>query len=135
MPKPTDLKFLRALENGEIPNHSFRHRDHLRAAWLYVHLRGAIEAERAMLETIRRFATLTGHAAKFHVTLTVVWVRLVAAHVAHHRDKAFDDLIELDGRLLDKDLPLRFYSPDVLFSTRARTQWVEPDVRALPAVA
>ncbi|HME82301.1 MAG TPA: hypothetical protein VKF82_09520 [Candidatus Eremiobacteraceae bacterium] len=86
-----------------------------------------------MIETIRRFAAHHGHAPKFHFTLTALWVRLVAAHVADHPDAAFDELIDLDNRLLDKDLPLRFYSRAQLFSEHARASWVEPDVRPLPA--
>jgi hypothetical protein len=129
----SDNSFLYALETGAIPNHAFHHRDHLRAAWLYVRQRGATDAEQAMLETIRRFASLHGHASKFHFTLTAVWVKLVAAHATRHVEATFDELLNLDARLLDKNLPLRFYSPDVLFSERARSRWVEPDVRALPA--
>ena len=128
-----DEGFLHALETGGIPNHAFHHRDHLRAAWLYVRQRGAPDAERAMLETILHFVSLHGHASKFHHTLTVLWVKLVAAHVTHHVDATFDELLDLDGRLLDKNLPLRFYSAGVLFSESARARWVEPDVRALPS--
>jgi hypothetical protein len=128
-----DDGFLHALETGTIPNHAFHHRDHLRAAWLYVRKRGAGDAERTMLETIRHFASLHGHASKFHHTLTVVWVKLVAAHATQHMDATFDELLNLDGRLLDKELPLRFYSAGVLFSESARARWVEPDVRALPS--
>jgi hypothetical protein len=131
----SDLAFLDALEKAVIPNHAFRHRDHLRAAWLYIRERGSRGAEEAMLLTIRRFATAHGHAGKFHHTLTAAWVRLVAAHVAEHDDASFEDLIALDERLLDKDLPLRFYSRELLFSARARAQWVDPDREALPGAA
>jgi|SRR5271165_1520179 len=127
-----DHAFLRALETGTIANHAFHHRDHLRAAFLYVRARGPKGAEQAMLDTIRHFAAHHGHAPKFHFTLTALWVRLVAAHAAEHPDAAFDELIALDGRLLDKDLPLRFYSRTQLFSERARASWIEPDVRPLP---
>ena len=127
-----DREFLHALESARIPNHAFHHRDHLRAAWLYIRARGAHEAEAAMLETIARFAAAHDHGPKFHHTLTAVWVRLVAAHIAEHREASFDELLALDERLLDKQLPLLFYSSGVLFSDRARAQWVDPDVRALP---
>jgi hypothetical protein len=132
---PTDSAFLDALEKAGIPNDAFRHRDHLRAAWLCIRQQGAAGAEEAMLSIIRRFATAHGHAGKFHYTLTVAWVRLVAAHVVQHNDVTFEELIALDGRLLDKDLPLRFYSRDLLFSARAREQWVNPDREALPGTA
>lgn len=130
-----DKAFLQSLEAGAIPNQAFRHRDHLKAAFLYVRLRGAAGAEQAMLETIRRFAEAHGHAPKFHFTLTAVWVKLVAAHARQHPKATFDELIGLDARLLDKDLPLRFYSDAVLFSERARSTWVDPDLRALPHAA
>lgn len=130
---PQDKAFLQSLETGALANHALHHRDHLKAAFLYVRSRGAAQAEQAMLHTIRRFAKAHGHAPKFHFTLTAVWVKLVAAHARQHRDVSFDELVDLDDRLLDKDLPLRFYSRAVLFSEQARSQWVDPDVRALPA--
>jgi hypothetical protein len=32
-----------------------------------------------------------------------------------------------------RDWPLRFYSPNLLFSKAARLGWVEPDLAALPS--
>lgn len=129
----SDEEFLLALETGALPNQQFRHRDHLRAAWLYVEQRGPVDATAAMLNTIRTFAAHHGHSVKFHTTMTIAWVKLVAFHARCHPNRAFTDFLEINRALLDKDLLLRFYTPTRLFSEEARLQWVEPDVRLLPA--
>jgi hypothetical protein len=130
----SDARFLRDLEAGLIANAEFGHRDHLRAAWAYLQQEGFPNAIAVMERTIRRFAAHHGHERKFHVTLTVAWVNLVAAHAACHRDTAFEDFIAANGELLDKNLTLRFYSRERLFSDAARTRWIEPDVRSLPRI-
>ena len=37
-----------------------------------------------------------------------------------------------DVALLDRETPLRFYSPGRLWSDEARAGWVEPDLQPLP---
>jgi hypothetical protein len=128
----SDAAFLEALESGQIANSSFKHRDHLRAAWLYVKRDGPENAVHSMERTIKDFAARHGHERKFHLTLTVAWVKLVGAHVAWHDRATFDEFISLNERLLDKDLPLLFYSREKLYSELARSQWIDPDLCVLP---
>ena len=71
----------------------------------------AVAADR-MASALQTFARAAGHGEKYHHTLTVVWVHLVA-------------------RLLDQQLPLAYYSRDRLFSAEARERWVEPDRQPL----
>ena len=132
MMSESDARFLSALEACQIPNADFRHRDHLRAAWLYVTCAGSSRAVKLMERTIRRFAAYHGHVDKFHATLTAAWVKLVAAHVEFHACPTFDAFIDHNSKLLDKDLPLQFYSRTALFSDRARVRWVDPDLQNLP---
>ena len=128
----SDALFLSALERCSIPNHLFRHRDHVRVAWLYITRDGPEQATSAMQRAIQRFARHQGHQHKFNVTLTVLWVRLVAAHAAHHRCLTFDEFAETNAALLDKDLVLQFYTRERLFSEAARQRWLDPDLRSLP---
>ncbi len=88
-----------------------------------------------MQRAIQRFAAHHGHERKFNLTLTVLWVKLVAAHVAHHRCPTFDDFAETNVALLDKDLVLKFYTRERLFSNAARQSWLDPDLRSLPNVS
>jgi hypothetical protein len=134
MMNQSDTAFLNALEAGKIANTNFGHRDHLRAAWLYIARDGTADAIRAMERTIRQFAAHHGEHNKFHVTLTIVWVKLVAAHVACHPQPSFDQFLAMNGELLDKNLPLRFYSRERLFSDGARSKWLGPDLRCLPDI-
>jgi hypothetical protein len=130
-----DMRFLHALETCQLPSGGFRHRDHVRAAWLYVTRDGVPAAIDAMDATIRQFAAHHGHAAKYHKTLTAAWVRLVAFHATCHPASEFEEFAATNPDLLDKALPMRFYSHERLFSPEAREGWIEPDRRALPMVA
>jgi hypothetical protein len=128
----TDAAFIQALEACSIPNHQFGHRDHIRAAWVYLQRYPLPAATRMMDQAIRRFARYHGHAEKYHNTLTVLWTRLVAVHAAAHPETVFERFIARNQELLDKWLVLRFYTRERLFSPRAREAWLDPDVRALP---
>jgi hypothetical protein len=109
----TDRAFLQAFEGGDISPAEFHHADHVRLALAYLMDSATVsEATDRMAASIRVFARVAGHEEKYHHTLTVAWVRLVA-------------------RLLDKRLPLAYYSPDRLFSNEARERWIEPDVQML----
>ena|SRR5438445_6803077 len=73
-----DSEFVRAVERCEFPKESFHHRDHIRLAWIYLRQCDRGEAERRMADTIRRFAAHHGVTDKYHETITLAWMRLVA---------------------------------------------------------
>jgi hypothetical protein len=123
----TDDEFVLAFEAGRVRNEDFRHRDHLRLAWACV--RGAPDVPRACERVsglIRRFAASCGHPEKYHETLTLFWVRLLAEVREHRGDVPFDAMIAENPGILDKDFVLRFYPRDVLFSDKARHEWIAP---------
>jgi hypothetical protein len=129
---PADEHFRLSLERCEIPNNAFRHRDHLRLAWIY--LRHDPEtAARRVGESIRRFASHWGVGRKYHETLSHAWVRIVAIAIAETPDAAdFESFVAVQPHLLDKKLPLRHYTPGRLWNDAAREGWVEPDLRPFP---
>jgi hypothetical protein len=67
---------------------------------------------------------------KYHDTITVGWVRLLATH----REVSFGDFLRDHGHKLNVDLLHRFWSPEVLASEQARSGWVPPDRQELPAL-
>jgi hypothetical protein len=109
----SDAAFARAFERGEIAAADFHHASHLRLALAYLEESTSVdEAAERMASALRRFATAAGHPEKYHHTMTVFWMRMVA-------------------RLLDKELPLTYYSRERLWSDTARSCWLEPDLRTL----
>jgi len=109
----SDRSFIRAFEQGRIAPADFHHADHLRLALAYLTDSASVaEATDRMAASLRACARAAGHEQKYHHTLTVAWVRLVA-------------------RLLDQQLPLAYYSRARLFSSDARERWIEPDLQDL----
>jgi len=128
-----DLEFVQAFEACELSNESFHHRDHIRLAWIYLQRYGELEARRHIAEAIRKFAAHHGKSDKYHETLTVAWLRLVANAMSQAPGAAsFDELTMVSPELLDKRTIEKFYSTAALSSEDARTSWVEPDLQMLP---
>jgi hypothetical protein len=122
----------RALERCEIPEDGFRHTSHLRVAWIYLTESATTDqAADRMAATLRRFAAAVGHPEKYHHTMTVFWMRRLGVEHATQPDASLDDILTHTPALLDKNLPLAYYSPGRLFSEEARASWLDPDLRPL----
>jgi hypothetical protein len=128
-----DAAFVRDFEAGVLPNAGFRHRDHVRLAWIYVRQLGPDAAEDRIVDGIRCFARRVSHEAKFHDTMTRAWLRLVAAAVAMSPQLSdYDSFAAAHGWLLDTRALETFYSAERLQSDAARHGWIEPDRQPLP---
>lgn len=129
-----DNEFVQAFMSGTLPSGQFRHRDHLRLAWLLVPRLGAEPGGAAVADGIQRFAAAHGQAAKYHETMTQFWVRLIG-HVAraHPELDHFEAFLAAFPHLLDTELPYRHWRRETMLSTEARARWVEPDLLAFPA--
>ena len=77
----SDEDFLRAFEDLSFPADLFHHREHIQVAWLYLKTIDASRAAERMSAGIRRFANHNGATQKYHHTLTLAWMRLVAAEL------------------------------------------------------
>ena len=69
----------------------------------------------------------------YHETLTLFWCRILEDFV---RKNATLTLIELCKNFLNsewssRELPFRYYTREVLFSTKARAIWVQPNLKML----
>jgi hypothetical protein len=124
----TDQAFARAFENGEITPAQFDHRAHVRVAWVYLNEGPSFDqALPRMRAAIQRFAAAAGASTKYHETITVLWMRLLAGVKARGASGELADVLLAHPALADKDLPLQYYSRDRLFCDEARAAWVEPD--------
>ena len=127
-----------AFRHCTLPKPTWTHATHLRVGAWHVHHLGEADALPALRQGIRRLNESHGVAntesTGYHETITVAYVRIIAAFLA-----SFDAAVSLDERVRelvrgpvgDRELPFRFWSREVLFSSQARLGWVEPDLGPL----
>lgn len=129
-----DLGFRAAFESGAIAPADFSHRAHVRLAYIYLAEGDAENASRRMRSAITAFLQHHGiTASKYHETLTQAWI-LAVDHFMHRSPSAScaNDFIERNPPLLDSKIMLTHYSAEMLFSAKAREEFVEPDVDPIP---
>jgi hypothetical protein len=129
----TDEDFREAFESLRIPNELFRHREHIRLAWIYSRHFPQKRALAPMVRGIQALAKHHGAAAKYHHTITVAWMRLVR-HAAL-RALAMQDFPAFAAaypHLLNPRLLEDYFSKARLQSDAARHGWLGPDLRPLP---
>lgn len=111
------------------------HEAHLAACLYLLVERPDILPERDLPAIIRRFNLSVGgvndETQGYHETITQLYVKGIRTFLARS-DPALR-LVEKVNALLQaeegrRDWPLRFYSPELLFSKEARMGWVEPDL-------
>jgi hypothetical protein len=129
----SEERFLRAFEDLSFPVQLFHHREHLRVAWLYLKSSDATRAAERMAAGIRRFANHHGATQKYHHTLTLAWMRLVAAAIVETPEGySFEQFLAAHPELHEKSFLSKYYSIKSLESAAAREGWVEPDLQPLP---
>ncbi len=124
----TDDDFLARLEDGSLPAEAFRHRDHLRAGYLYVHRLGFAGAIAAISQALRGFAAAKGKPGLYHETITVAFIALIHRHYAE--DGCGGDFVAFTSRhpdLFKPGLLERFYPPGQLTGAEAKAVFVLPD--------
>lgn len=70
----------------------------------------------------------------YHETLTRFWLLIAANFVNLNEEKSFEKTAEafINSSWASRSLALDFYNKDGLFSTKARKEWLEPDLEKLP---
>lgn len=128
------LELLRSFETGTIARDKWKHAEHLVVALCYLRedpLEGATAKMRAgILQLLHAFEVDLEKEMPYHETITVFWMRTAYAYVLMNEDLSFVEKVNGLCELYDKDHPLKFYSREILFSDRARAEYVEPDIRA-----
>lgn len=128
----TEAEFIAAVAHGHVE--PFGHREHLRLAHALLTTLPPEHAEARAEQILRSLAEHAGHPEKYHVTLTLAWMRAVA----HHMDdgpagQSFDQLLDRHPQLLRPTLLDHHYSANVLFGSAARSAYVAPDRVPIPA--
>lgn len=119
-------------ESAAISRDKWHHAEHLIIALHYVLLHDETTAAEKMRSGI--FALLESFGIDldkempYHETLTVFWIKKVAAFVKENAELPMPEMADKMISALDKDLPLRYYSRELLFSDAARRRFVSADL-------
>lgn len=133
-----DASFWRAFSARSTPVAEFGHVAHLRAGYLCL-LKfgsgGALKAMRAGLREMLMRAVEQGYdpPVGYHETITVFWLRVIAARVRPDEARDSAAFFADHPELFDKHLIAKHYSIQRLMSDAARTRFIEPDRAPLPA--
>ncbi len=132
-----DAAFLRAFEDCSLPSAEWKHRAHLKVAYLYLGRYPFEQALERVRKNIRRYnaATDTPETLErgYHETMTVAWLRLVDFTLREYGPAASaDEFLEAQEQLLNRKALRFFYSPERLVSWQAKAEFVAPDLTPLP---
>jgi len=133
----SDQEFLRAFEDCTLPFEQWKHRAHLKVAYLYPRRWPFTEALDRIRARIKRYNAATNTpeslARGYHETTTVAWMRLAHFTLCEYGQAATaDEFLDAQEQLLNRKALRFFYTRDRLISWRAKAEWVEPDLVPLP---
>jgi len=126
--------FVREFEAGTLPKARWSHHAHLVVGLWYLTQHAPDEALAMVRQRIRAYNEAQGtpntDSSGYHETLTRLYMRGIAAHLAAHAGQPLPTSLALllGSPLAEKAWPLSLYSRERLFSVAARHGWVEPDL-------
>lgn len=125
-------KIVSTFEDATVTRENWKHAEHLIVALVYLEDNDLADATEKMRTGI--FNLLTNgfgidlkKEMPYHETLTVFWMRTVCAYSLMMAGRSLTEKANGLVEKFDKDYPLRFYSRELLFSDRARSEFVEPE--------
>lgn len=132
-----DTEFLQAFENCTLPSAEWKHRAHVKVAYLYLREFPFEQALEKIRSGIKRYnaAINTPEALDrgYHETITQAWTRLIHFTVRQHGSAATaDEFFEQNPQLTNKNALRFFYSRDAIMSWKAKAEFVEPDLTTFP---
>ena len=122
-----------------LPRSEWTHEAHLAATTYLLLKRRDIETDKELPGIIQRYnesvGGLNSDTEGYHETITRLFLSGVRLFLVEASSAA--PLFELVNELLvspmgRRDWPLRFFSPERLFSVEARRHFIDPDLRPLP---
>ncbi|OFZ23252.1 MAG: hypothetical protein A3D92_08980 [Bacteroidetes bacterium RIFCSPHIGHO2_02_FULL_44_7] len=129
-------EFIRRFEAGQLPKEEWTHEAHLVVGIVYV---TRYEFDRALAlarENITAHnvavGTINSDSSGYHESITRFWLEIIKRYLKARQYHSIEETVHLFLRssAADKDLPMEFYSRERLFTTEARTNWVDPDKKA-----
>ncbi|MEY2466227.1 MAG: hypothetical protein QOD03_748 [Verrucomicrobiota bacterium] len=132
-----DADFLLAFENCTLPFAEWKHRAHVKVAYLYLRQFPLEQALEKIRGGIRRYNVATNTPETldrgYHETITQAWTRLIHFTLCEQGAAATaQEFFEQNPQLTNKGALLLFYSRERITSWRAKVEFVEPDLMPFP---
>ena len=129
-----DSDLLVAFESATIDNSTFRHHDHVRVIWSFVHAYGTLEAVRRFEAGLKRLTAAAGHPEKYHATITHAFAFMVGERIAEQGAASWEEFEASNPDLFDwpTSALARMYPNGALDSPHARPTFVLPFSRVSP---
>lgn len=138
MPESETDRIARQFIDRTLAKVEWTHEAHLRVGLWHLLRYTPEESLERLRQGIRTYNETIGvtnsETSGYHETLTRFYVGLLTWFLDGHDRSMSDDRLArvLIHELGDRDLPLTYYSRELLESAEARAGWVEPDLRLLP---
>jgi hypothetical protein len=131
------LELVSAFQQGSLPRDRWTHSAHLTVALYYLWTRPADEAIHLIRQGIQHYnrsqGILSNSTGGYYETITLFWTKIVQVFL---RSVAEPDSLRIAANQLmdcygNSKLLFEHYSSDYLFSSLARSIWVEPNLKPL----
>ncbi len=126
----SDEELLNQLQKGSLPPLAFTHKNHVRLVWILYH-QSVTDLSNEVRKTILHYATAIGEGQIFHETLTYAAVKVIEHFIQESKAANFEAFM-LEHPALAKDfktLIAQHYSEEVLKSSKAKAEIIEPDLK------
>lgn len=127
----SDAEFLASFERLEIPGSEFRHADHVRLAWIYLHDSEFAAGAERFCRNFRGYVRHIGAESKYHETITWFYLVTVFGRIrARPPASSWPAFSRSNPDLLDRGMGVLRgrYRGETLSSPLARTVFLLPDL-------
>jgi len=137
-----DCEFLRSFEDLSLPFAQWTHRAHVKVGFLYLRAHSFDEALERMRRGIKAYnaanKVVESATSGYNETTTHAFLHLIAATMAAYGEAmptpTADAFCDMHPQLMSRSVLRLFYSPQRRMDARAKTEFVEPDLAALPQI-
>lgn len=124
---PDYARMLQTLEDGSFAPARFNHRDHIGLGYQAIATHGPTKGAQIFAQGLEAAAERLGLVDKYHATITMAFLSLIAERVAAGPSENAERFIKENPDLLEAGILGRFYSPARLSSALAKRVFLMPD--------
>jgi len=131
-------ELVKQFETCSLPREKWTHEAHFIMALWYCSHQPLPLAMQSIRDGIKKYNINVGGAnndhSGYHETITVFYTRLIINYLlTNDTIRQFENILTglFQQPFLAKDFPLKYYSKGLLMSTKARRDWIPPDIQSL----